>query len=175
VRSQPKAFLLLFLTTAALAVAVGGCGGEDKNPADDVEDPTPDLEIFHLGADAHPYAGPAPLKIQFYARPFHATGDVRYRWDFDDGTTSTERNPTHTFPKASTYDVAVDARDETENGHVDLIVGAWPPKVWERGVEGMNKQQILRIQRAQQRRTQERKREVRQRLRRQHEAASESS
>lgn len=172
-RSKPKASL--FLVLAAVALTSGGCGGEDQEGEEaNVDDPTPKLHLFHLGADAQPYAGPGPLKVEFFAKPFNATGDVSYRWRFDDGTTSTEQNPTHTFKQASRYQVIVDAKDETEMSRVNLILGVWPPKVWERGVDGLTKEQVLKIQRDQERRTRERKRQLRQRQRLQRAAPTEA-
>jgi hypothetical protein len=164
---------LLFVSLAA-AFASAGCGGGEEGEEAHVEDPTPGLNSFHIGADARPYAGPAPVKIKFFAKPFHATGEVKYRWSFDDGTTSTEQNPTHVFKEPSRYQVLVDARDETETSSWSLVVGAWPPKVWKRGVSGLNRKQILRIVRAQDRRTEERKRKLRQRLRAQRAAAQQA-
>jgi PKD domain len=155
-------------------LAAASCGGDDTEGEEaKVDDPTPKLPLFHIGADARPYAGPTPLKVEFFAKPFKATGDVRYRWRFDDGTTSTEQNPTHTFREASTYHVIVDAKDETEMSRVNLVLGAWPPKVWHRGVQGLARNKILKIQREQARRTSERKKRLRQRKRALRAAAGE--
>ena len=37
---------------------------------------------------------------------------VSYLWDFGDGTTSTEENPTHVFPQDSTYQIRLSAINE---------------------------------------------------------------
>jgi hypothetical protein len=164
VSSILKSSLIPVLLAAVFANV--GCGGGEENQEEvKIDDPSPGLHIFHIGADAQPYAGPAPLKIKFLAKPFNANGEVRYRWNFDDGTTSTEQNPTHVFEEPSRYQVIVNAKDETETSTWNLVVGTWPPKVWKRGVSGLNRAQILRITRAQDRRTSERKRRLRQRLR----------
>lgn len=43
---------------------------------------------------------------QFQDKSTVADGSVgSWKWDFGDGTTATERNPTHTFTEAGTYDV----------------------------------------------------------------------
>lgn len=48
-------------------------------------------------------AGTAPLTVQFTDR---STGGITgYLWNFSDGTTSTERNPSHTFITPGTYTV----------------------------------------------------------------------
>jgi hypothetical protein len=163
----------LLVVSLVFVLLGAGCGGEDEKPKIDVDDPSPKLHLFHVGAEALPYAGPTPLKVEFFVKPFNATGDVSYRWRFDDGTTSTEQNPTHTFREAGTYQVIVDAKDETELDRWNLVLGAWPRKVWHRGVRGLGRNQILKIQRAQARRTSERKKRLRQRQRALRAAASE--
>ena len=49
------------------------------------------------------------LTIQFTDLSTSATGDpiVSWLWDFDDGTTSTQQNPLHTFPDPDKYDVVL--------------------------------------------------------------------
>jgi hypothetical protein len=38
--------------------------------------------------------------------------DITYEWDFDDGDTSTDKEPTHSYDAAGTYDVTVTATDQ---------------------------------------------------------------
>lgn len=38
--------------------------------------------------------------------------EMSFTWNFDDGTMSTERNPTHTFTKTGTFDVTLTVTDE---------------------------------------------------------------
>jgi hypothetical protein len=162
-----KACLLIGLLVAVSLSA--GCGGDDdknsndnKSAAQKVKDPYPKRKFFHTYAEAAPFAGPTPVKSKFTITPFRASGRVRYRWRFDDGTTSREQNPTHTFKRAGTYRVIVDARDE--KNHTDrwnLILGVWPPKVWNRGVQGLSKADIRERQRDQARRTVKRREELR--------------
>jgi len=46
-------------------------------------------------------AGPAPLAVQFTD---NSTGEIATRlWNFDDGATSTEQNPIHTYTTPGTY------------------------------------------------------------------------
>ena len=40
-------------------------------------------------------------------------GGKRYLWDFGDGTTSTETNPTHIFPSGGTYTIRLDAFNDS--------------------------------------------------------------
>jgi hypothetical protein len=49
--------------------------------------------------------------------------------DLDDGTTSAEQNPSHTFRRHAWYNVTMDARDAA--GHVyrmNLLLHAWRPR-----------------------------------------------
>jgi hypothetical protein len=154
----------------AAVFLTGGCwgGGDEgaaqkKSTARKVEDPYPKRHFFHTKADAAPYGGPTPLKVQFTAAPFRNSGPVRYRWRFDDGTTSRQQNPGHTFKHAGTYTVVMDAKDQKGfNDRWSLIVGVWPVKVWNRRVPitARSKSQIQKLQRDQARRTQERIRKL---------------
>lgn len=88
---------------------------------------------FEADADANVYAGPAPLAVKFSASAQHASGRVTYRWNFDDGTTSAEQNPSHGFRRHGWYNVTMEARDAA--GHVyrmNLLLHAWRPKDWAR-------------------------------------------
>ncbi len=52
---------------------------------------------------ADKYNGNAPLTVQFTSQ---STGGINaYRWDFGDGTTSTDQNPLHTFTNVGVYNV----------------------------------------------------------------------
>ena len=60
-----------------------------------------------------------------------AVADVIYRWRFDDGTTSQEQNPTHSFTRAGYYTVILDARDEDgNNDRQTFLLGVWPGQQW---------------------------------------------
>jgi hypothetical protein len=168
-----KASLLLVLLVLAFVSA--GCWGDDgddekgaakkgatQGATQGIKDPYPKRKFFHTYAEAAPFAGPAPVKSKFTVTPFRASGAVRYRWRFDDGTTSREQNPTHTFKRAGTYRVIVDAKDEGKGSdRWNLVLGVWPPSVWNRGVQGLSKEQIKQLQRDQAKRTVKRRDELR--------------
>jgi PKD repeat protein len=59
-----------------------------------------------LACQADVREGPAPLTVKFNAQ---APGVFDYFWDFGDGGTSTQVNPSHTFTVPGTYDVTVRA------------------------------------------------------------------
>lgn len=148
---------------AALAAAfVVACGGDDKKDENKIPDPNPDNPRFHVAASANKFGGPTPLRVRFFSTPYHDKGEVRWRWRFDDGTSSEEQNPVHTFPRPGYYQVLMEARDATGKDAWNLIVGAWPPDVWEarKTVSGKTSAEAIRkLQRAQSRLTSKRRRE----------------
>jgi hypothetical protein len=152
--------LLLALLAAAFLAA--GCGSDDKKSSAQksgvptIKDPAPDRHDFHIFADANRYAGPTPLTTNFKVGAFRGHGTVRYHWTFDDGTTSTEQNPTHTFKKAGSYTVLVDAKDQDNfNDRWNLVLGVWPVDVWNarKPIEQRTKNEIKALQADQARRT----------------------
>jgi uncharacterized repeat protein (TIGR01451 family) len=77
---------------------------------------------------ATPMSGSAPLAVQFTDA---STGSVTgWLWDFGDGTTSTDRNPSHTYVTAGSYNVSLTATGptgsdaETNNGYIEVLAGA---------------------------------------------------
>ncbi|MEO1012606.1 MAG: PKD domain-containing protein [Bacteroidota bacterium] len=65
-------------------------------------------------ATAVPLTGSAPLEVSFTGDQSSDDGDiVGYAWDFMDGTTSTEANPTHTFTNPDTYEVELTVTDDS--------------------------------------------------------------
>jgi hypothetical protein len=126
------ALVAILIVIASVGVVLAVTGDDDSShPKADKDDPFPENKEFHSGADANPFAGSAPLTTQFKAKPFHAKGDVKYYWRFDDGTTSREQNPIHTFKEAGYYTVLMDSRDSSgRRDRFTLILGAWPKALW---------------------------------------------
>jgi PKD repeat protein len=54
--------------------------------------------------------GYAPLKVRFSVEIYN-TALTQFEWHFDDGSTSNERNPTHTFQESGYYVVYLNASD----------------------------------------------------------------
>jgi glucose/arabinose dehydrogenase/PKD repeat protein len=110
-------------------------GAENINPDSGlyrIEQRTGGLAAL-ASAQADPSAGPAPLEVQFTGELSDRGADEppTYEWDFGDGETSDEVNPTHTYTEVGTYEatltvtdaagettdtVTVNARDEAECG-----------------------------------------------------------
>ncbi len=83
-------------------------------------------------ASANPQNGASPLEVSF-----SSTGSsdpdgsiVSYSWDFGDGNTSTDANPTHTYSTDGTYDAVLTVTDDlgaTGTSSVTITVGPLPP------------------------------------------------
>ena len=150
----------------ALALLGAGCGGDDEKKGGGGE--------LSLSVDADRFAGPTPLNVKFSAKPKNTTGDVLYRWRFDDGTQSDEPSPSHSFPRAGYYTVIVDVRDESGNNtRQSLLLGAWPPRQWALAqTKPLTKKGALNTQKVQQARTDARHKEIRAEFRKKVEAGS---
>lgn len=79
---------------------------------------------------AYPQSGRAPLAVQFID---YSTGAALRSWDFGDGATSTQQNPTHTYNRPGSYTVSLTVTDDA--GHTDTatkwnyILTTAPPTV----------------------------------------------
>jgi hypothetical protein len=157
--NQARLFKLFLVLAAAFAAAlfVAACGDDEKGGGGN----------FDVSGNADSFAGPTPLISRFTAKSKNAKGDVIYRWRFDDGTTSQERNPTHTFARAGYYTVILDAHDEEgNNDRQTFLLGAWPGQQWTKAQRTpLTKKGALEAQRVQQARTDARHVEIRKRLR----------
>ncbi|MBO8193747.1 PQQ-dependent sugar dehydrogenase [Streptomyces oryzae] len=84
-------------------------------------------------ADSDVSDGQAPLKIAFTSKATDEDGDeLKLSWDFGDGATSTEADPTHTYDANGTYTATVTAEDpsgRTGSASVHVTVGNTAPKV----------------------------------------------
>jgi len=70
------------------------------------------MEVLIKGTNM---TGSIPLKVTFDSTILNGTGPYFYTWNFDDGTTSTQANPTHVFDKPGTYEVTLSVEDSLEN------------------------------------------------------------
>ena len=67
--------------------------------------PQPPVAFF----TANPYSGPATLTVHFLDKSINSLGNQT--WDFGDNTTSTEKNPYHTYTKTGNYIVNLISRN----------------------------------------------------------------
>ena len=131
----------LILGTALLLVVpplVRGANAKDVPTATEKKSASP--SDFESETEAEPMAGAAPLTVKFSADSNNAVGRVKYFWDFDDGTTTTDQNPTHTFKKARWYIVSLKSTDAAGHTYLDVInLRAWKPDEW---AAGMNRETL---------------------------------
>ena len=75
---------------------------------------------FHFGAScpdasavatASPTSGAVPFDVQYEASVTGGCPEYTYLWDFGDGTTSTERNPRHTYDREGAYTASLTVTD----------------------------------------------------------------
>ncbi len=74
-------------------------------------------------------SGSAPLRITFFDRS-EGTLPLRYLWNFGDGTTATEQNPTHTYAANGRYTVTltvINSFGEDSKNIPDFIIIGDPP------------------------------------------------
>jgi PKD repeat protein len=85
-------------------------------------------------ANATPTSGPAPLQVTFDGDDSTDPEDdpLSYKWDFGDGTTSTEANPTHTYTVPKTYQATLTVDDGLQRNPTDSVTitveGDGPPE-----------------------------------------------
>ncbi len=87
--------------------------GTDSKPATitvlDPVLPVPTVIPPVANFNANPTSGYAPLAVQFTDMSQYAT---KWNWDFGDGSTSTEQNPTYIYSATGTYTVSLTAINE---------------------------------------------------------------
>jgi PKD repeat protein len=77
-----------------------------------------DDEIGNVTVFAEPTEGEAPLTVEFLARTGGDDTGFTYQWNFGDGSTSEEQDPTHTYTEPGEYFVDLEVRgpDGGRNG-----------------------------------------------------------
>ncbi|GAA3890952.1 PQQ-dependent sugar dehydrogenase [Streptomyces sedi] len=85
-------------------------------------------------ASADVTSGQTPLEVAFSSEGSTDPdgSELTYAWDFGDGATSEEADPTHTFEEAGTYSVVLtvtNAAGATGNASVQVVAGNTEPEV----------------------------------------------
>ncbi|EIE98280.1 ThuA domain-containing protein [Saccharomonospora glauca] len=88
--------------------------------------------IVRMSADVT--SGHAPLEVSFSSEGSYdpEETEITYSWDFGDGNTSTEADPTHTYTENGQYNVQLtvtDATGKTGVGNLTVTVGNTAPTV----------------------------------------------
>lgn len=74
----------------------------------------------------------APLKVVLTNTSTNATS---YEWDFGDGTTSTEKNPTHRYESIGSYIITLVAKNPSGSQQYRATVNIPKPKVYVTGIQ----------------------------------------
>lgn len=78
------------------------------------------------------YKTEAPLKVVLTNTSTNATS---YEWDFGDGTTSTEKDPTHRYESVGSYIITLDAKNPSGSQQYRTTVNIPKPKVYVTGIQ----------------------------------------
>jgi PKD repeat protein len=111
-----KHLLLILMGCLSLSVLLSGC----------IENRPPLVNIV-----AVPAVGVAPLSVSFIGNATDEDGTIdSYLWNFGDGNTSQEQNPTHVFTDADTYNVSLTVTDNNGvSATAYLLVSLVPPQI----------------------------------------------
>jgi len=92
-----------FKGTYTVSLTVSGPGGSDTVIQEDYVQFATSAPVANFTAT--PRSGGSPLLVQFTGT---STGDITSRhWDFGDGATSAQQNPTHTYQNSGSYTVSL--------------------------------------------------------------------
>ncbi len=97
-------FQTITVVTNGQVVVTGGAGDEEFNgPAESVIETYVNSPSLQVSDD--PESGTVPLTVQFTSPGTDTSGNpiTSWNWDFDDGTTSTAQNPSHTYNSPGSY------------------------------------------------------------------------
>ncbi len=94
----------LFLSMAMIAM-LGFFTACEKDENDEPDVPNPFADFDYEVSEEN------PLQVSFTNK---STNSETYMWDFGDGNTSTEENPTHEFAEAGAYDVVLTATNSAD-------------------------------------------------------------
>lgn len=90
-------FKLPVLFSFVVAIIFSGCSIEEA----------PVLPTVSFSVKGHDRPAPAEVEFTNYSRDADS-----YKWSFDDGNTSTEENPTHTYEEPGNYSVTLTAKND---------------------------------------------------------------
>jgi PKD repeat protein len=83
-------------------------------------DSPPELQITKMTAVIKNCEPPYP--VTFYQETANLIGNVTYLWDFGDGNTSTDKNPTHIYNTPGNYSIKLTVRNEIGFDEMTLAV-----------------------------------------------------
>ncbi len=93
-----------------------------------------------VSMQASPSTGPSPLAVQFDGSgSYDPDGQITaYYWDFDDGSSSTEKNPLHTYTQPLGYEPKLFVTDDLGATRMDLLYVEVTPGQIEGTINALN-------------------------------------
>ena len=117
----PKLVISYEVAESAEEIGDSGISEETNENQDSTEENNENQQPMAV-ADASPASGGVPLAVTFQGD--NSSDDkkvVSYLWDFKDGATSNELNPTHTFDQIGEYQVELSVTDEEGLVNTDVV------------------------------------------------------
>ncbi len=115
------------INTGSLGPSSGGSGRGSRGGGGSRGSDEDDGVLPDAGFSSSVTEGYAPLAVQFTDLSQNAT---EWNWDFGDGASSTEQNPSHTYSTAGTYTVTLEASNangtDSESAEITVLE---PPEV----------------------------------------------
>jgi len=108
--------IIIIIAVAAILLTQGGDeNGNNGGNGDENHAPTADIVVSGTNFYVNQL-------IDFNSTALDLDGDaLTFRWDFDDGSTSNERNTTHSFSSEGTYNVTLTVTDEHDESDEDTV------------------------------------------------------
>ncbi len=103
--------VVAIIISATIAVVVTYALENLNGEADDAS-----VKIF-----ADPMEGTVPLEVNYTSLITNTEENVKYKWDFGNGNTSTEREPSAVYDKNGTYECTLTIEDKNGNKKTDSL------------------------------------------------------
>lgn len=117
--------VVLATVVSVAFVGLSGCALFRKPKPRPPRSPNEHLAVIGM---ADPQWGPAPLKVHFSESTFERNDITEFHWDFGDGSSSTDKDPTHTYTKPGDYNVTVKVTSPSGMTDIDFIdITVYPP------------------------------------------------
>ena len=126
--STQKDPTITYGSAGTYSVSLTASNGETTNTY------TQSITVSYKQPASFTYKNEAPLKVVLTNTSTNATS---YEWDFGDGTSSTEMNPTHRYASVGSYIITLVAKNPGGSHQYRLTVNVPKPKVYVTGIQYM--------------------------------------
>ena len=113
--------IIIILILISLGI-LSGCNEQSTTQEKSGESPPIQNQAPTAQASANKYSGNVPLTVEFVGSGVDTDGTIiSYSWNFGDGSTSNQPNPSHTYSNAGTYTVKLTVTDDKGLTGIDTI------------------------------------------------------